>query len=94
MKNSYITMQSLSALYSLILQECGITGRSYTYDDIRIKSTNLNRSLRKKFKLQTGDVIAICLPNIPEYFICVFAAFLANLTVTTLNPVYTSGKLA
>lgn len=75
-----------------LLQECGFTGRQYTFEDVRIKSRNLNRALRKKLKLQRGDVVALLLPNIPEFPICVFATFLAGLKLTTLNPGYTPGN--
>lgn len=74
------------------MQECGITGRKYTYGDLLRKSKNLGKALRKKLNLQEGDVIALLLPNVPEFPIAVLGALEAGLVVTTLNPVYTSGK--
>lgn len=74
------------------MQECAITGRKFTYDELRRKSKNLNRALRKNFKLAKGDAVAIYSPNIPEYPIIVLGALKAGLVVTTLNPLYTSGK--
>ncbi|KAF2894355.1 hypothetical protein ILUMI_11819 [Ignelater luminosus] len=73
--------------------ECGLTGRKYTYEELRIKSRNLNKSLRKKLKLQKRDVVAILLPNIPEYPICMLGSIEAGLTVTTINPAYTSEEI-
>lgn len=48
--------------------------------------------LQSKFKLQKGDVIAIVLPNVPEYAVIVLGAMEAGLTITTVNPIYTAGK--
>ncbi|XP_022913348.1 uncharacterized protein [Onthophagus taurus] len=76
-----------------IALECGITGRNYTFDEVRVKSRNLNKTLRKKLKLQRGDVVALFLPNIPEFPICVFGSILAGLKVTTLNPAYTPDEI-
>lgn len=42
-------------------------------------------------KLKPGDTIALLLPNIPEYGICVFGALKAGLIVTFVNPLYTPG---
>lgn len=73
------------------LQECGVTGRKYTYDEVRIKSRNLNRALRKKLKLAKGDVVAVLLPNVPEYPICLLGTHEGGMVATTINPIYTPG---
>ncbi|KAL5275147.1 hypothetical protein ACFFRR_001234 [Megaselia abdita] len=44
--------------------------------------------------LKPRDVIAVCLPNLPEYPIAVFGAFEAGLTVTTVNPIYTAEEIS
>lgn len=75
-------------------QECAITGRNYTYDQIITKSRNLNKSLRKKLQLQRNDVISVFLPNSPEFPIVVFGTLQAGLILTTLNPMYTSEEVA
>lgn len=41
--------------------------------------------------MQIGDVIAICLSNIPEFPIATLGAIEAGLIVTTMNPIYTVG---
>ncbi|RZC35995.1 AMP-binding domain containing protein [Asbolus verrucosus] len=73
--------------------ECGITGRKYTYSDIIKKSKNLSKAVRKKLNLNEGDVIALLLPNIPEFPLAVLGALQAGLIVTTLNPVYTQEEI-
>lgn len=77
----------------ILLQVCGITGRSYTYSRLRDHSAALSIRLHSKLKLEIGDVIAVCLSNIPEFPIATFGAIEAGLIVTTINPIYTSSKL-
>lgn len=69
-----------------------MTGRKYTYGQYRQKVKNLDRSLRKKLKLQKGDVVAILLPNVPEFPLACLGILRGGLTVTTINPIYTPGK--
>ncbi|KAK9738606.1 AMP-binding enzyme [Popillia japonica] len=76
-----------------IALQCALTQRKYTYDDILVKSTHFSKGLRKKLKLQKGDVIALLLPNIPEFYICTFGSLLAGLKVTTINPLYTPDEI-
>ncbi|KAJ3657491.1 hypothetical protein Zmor_009288 [Zophobas morio] len=73
--------------------ECGITGRKYTYGEIISKSKNLSRALRKKLGLKDGDVVAVLLPNVPEFPLVTLGVLHANLIVTTLNPVYTQDEI-
>ncbi|CAG9839696.1 unnamed protein product [Diabrotica balteata] len=72
----------------------GTTGRSYTFEQIRVKSRNFSKVLREKFKLKDGDVIAMFLPNVPEYVICFLGSLEARLIVTTMNPMYTVDEIA
>ncbi|KAJ8974698.1 hypothetical protein NQ317_015227 [Molorchus minor] len=72
---------------------CGETGRSYTFEQLRVNSRNLSKALRKILKLNKKDTIAILLPNLPEYPICVLGALEAGLTITTMNPLYTSEEI-
>lgn len=80
----------INALFQF--QVCGITGRSYTYSRLRDHSAALAIRLQKKLNLQIGDVIAVCLPNIPEFPIAALGAIEAGLILTTINPIYTAGK--
>lgn len=70
---------------------CGVTGRQYTYAKLRDHCAAVAHRLRSDFNLQRGDVVAIAMPNVPEYAIVVLGALEAGLTLTTINPVYTSG---
>lgn len=72
---------------------CGETGRQYTYAKLRDHSATLAVRLQQpQFNLQYGDVIAICLPNIPEFAITSLGSIESGLVVTTVNPIYTVGK--
>ncbi|KAK4887094.1 hypothetical protein RN001_003365 [Aquatica leii] len=77
-----------------IAVECSQTGKKYTYDDIRIKSNNFNKNIRKKLKLNKGDVVGIILPNVPDYPICLLGSIQAGLTVTIINPFYTADEIS
>ncbi|XP_028042788.1 4-coumarate--CoA ligase 1-like [Bombyx mandarina] len=68
---------------------CGVTNRAYTFEELYKCSRTLGANLRKKFKLRDGDVIAILLPNVPEYPVSVFGVLAAGGIVTTINPIYT-----
>lgn len=72
---------------------CGVTGRSYTYAKLRDQSAAFAARLQQKFKLNSGDVVAVCLANIPEYPIAAFGAVEAGLVVTTINPIYTAEEI-
>lgn len=76
----------------LLFQVCGITDRSYTYAQLRDHSAAFAVRLQQKLHLGHKDVLAVCLPNVPEYPIAILGAMEAGLQVTTVNPVYTPGK--
>lgn len=82
--------QSKFMIYNL--QKCGETGRQYTFAQMRDHSAALAVRLQTQLGLKKGDVVAICLPNIPEFPIAALAAFEAGLVATSVNPIYTSGK--
>ncbi|KAK5643655.1 hypothetical protein RI129_007500 [Pyrocoelia pectoralis] len=73
--------------------ECAETGRKYTFEEVRRKSINLNKALRKKFNVKRNDIVAIVLPNIPEYAICILGSLQAGLRVTTVNPFGTTEEV-
>ncbi|XP_030378111.1 4-coumarate--CoA ligase 1 [Scaptodrosophila lebanonensis] len=73
---------------------CVVSDRQYTYAQLRDASAALAVRLQTKFKLFKPDVIAICMPNLPEYPIAALGAIEAALTVTTVNPVYTPDEIA
>lgn len=76
----------------IIFQKCGETGRQYTYAELRDNSSALAVRLQTQFGLKQGDVLAICLPNIPEFAIVALASFEAGVIATSVNPIYTPGN--
>ncbi|KAK9876548.1 hypothetical protein WA026_013922 [Henosepilachna vigintioctopunctata] len=79
---------------NLIATECSITGRNYTYGQMQKYAKNLTGALRKKFKLNKGDVVAVHLPNSPEYAIVALGILHGGMIATTLNPIYTKDEVA
>ncbi|KAH8343576.1 uncharacterized protein pdgy [Drosophila kikkawai] len=73
---------------------CVITDRQYTFAQMRDASAAFAVRLQTQFKLHKPDVLAICLPNLPEYPIATLGAIEAGLTVTTVNPIYTPDEIA
>ena len=74
----------------VLLQECGLTGRKYTYDKVRDLVRRFGSSLvRMGFK--RSEVIGLVLPNMPEFPIVMLGAAGVGMPVTTVNPVYTAG---
>lgn len=73
---------------------CGVTGRSYTYGTLRDHCAALAIRLQQKCKLNFGDTVAICLPNIPEFPVVAFGTIEAGLVVTTVNPIYTAEEIS
>lgn len=98
--NEFILLKPSSSKQPLIrifpidlLQICGVTGRSYTYGQLRDHCAALAIRLQQKCKFTPGDTLAICLPNMPEFPLIALGAVEAGLVVTTINPIYTAGKL-
>ncbi|KAB0803435.1 hypothetical protein PPYR_00405 [Photinus pyralis] len=77
-----------------IAVECSLTEKKFTFDEVLCKSRNLSGALRQKLKLNPGDVVAVLLPNMPDYPICVFGSLMASLKVTTINPIYTPTEIS
>ncbi|PSN32296.1 putative 4-coumarate--CoA ligase 3 [Blattella germanica] len=71
---------------------CAVTGREYTYAEARKISQRFAVSLQKA-GFKKGDVIAVVLPNIPEFPLILFGAIEAGLIVTTVNPTYTADEI-
>lgn len=45
--------------------QCGVTGRRYTYAKLRDHCAALAIRLRTSLMLEKGDIVGICLPNVP-----------------------------
>lgn len=84
--------RNLDKWHNKIAIVCGITGRSYSYGKLRDHCAALAYRLRNDFNLKSGDVVAISMPNVPEYAMAVLGVLEAGLTVTTINPAYSAGS--
>uniref|UniRef100_T1H7X8 Luciferin 4-monooxygenase n=1 Tax=Rhodnius prolixus TaxID=13249 RepID=T1H7X8_RHOPR len=72
--------------------ECGISGRKYTYSQLKTLSKNVALGLLNS-GLQPGQVITIILPNMPEFIIAMIGALQAGLIVSTVNPLYNADEI-
>ncbi|XP_043282829.1 4-coumarate--CoA ligase 2-like [Venturia canescens] len=71
---------------------CIVTGRSYTYAQLRKASGRLATSLRK-CNLNPGDTVAVVLPNVPEYAIVVFGASEAGIRLVPMSTAFTAYEI-
>lgn len=65
----------------------GPTGRTYTYEQLADRTARVAGGLAST-GFGPGSVLAVMLPNLPEYFIVFHGAAMAGGTVTTINPTY------
>ncbi|XP_044743686.1 4-coumarate--CoA ligase-like [Chrysoperla carnea] len=72
---------------------CGSSERTYSYGIFTMLIDRCAKAFLSTCKLKPGDTIALLLPNIPEYGICVFGALKAGLIVTFVNPLYTPDEI-
>ncbi|XP_022808056.1 4-coumarate--CoA ligase 1-like isoform X2 [Stylophora pistillata] len=70
----------------------GASGHSYTFTELKTLTRKLASSLIKR-GFQKGDVLAIYLPNVPEYPIIYHGVAYTGGMVTTVNPLYTAEEL-
>lgn len=82
---------SIFLIFFFFLQENGITGETYTYDQV-ITKTLKTASALKKAGYRAGDTVAIFIRNSPEYLIIILAASALGLVISTVNSSYTSCK--
>ncbi|XP_014260434.1 4-coumarate--CoA ligase 3-like isoform X1 [Cimex lectularius] len=73
--------------------ECGLTGKGYTYDELRINSKRLACALLKA-GLNRGDTVTLLLPNMPEYAVSYYGVMEAGLTLSAINPLYSADEIA
>ncbi|KAJ6633242.1 4-coumarate--CoA ligase 1 [Pseudolycoriella hygida] len=86
--------KNISKWQNKVAIACGVTGRKYTYSKLRDHSAAMAVRLQKNFNLKRGDVVGICLPNVPEYPIALLGAAEAGLVTTTINPIYTPAEIS
>lgn len=75
-------------------QVCGVSGRSYTYAQLRDSSAAFAINLRTKLELNEGDVVGINLINCPEFILATLGIIEAGLVLTTFNPLYTAEEIS
>ena len=73
---------------TLFLQADAVRGDEYTMSEAHGMSRSFGHGLIN-LGAQRGDVVAVILPNMPEYAFVMFGVSEAALRVTTLNPTYT-----
>lgn len=71
----------------------GLSGRWLTYAQLWQGVRRVAGNLAKR-GLKKGDVVALYLPNLPEYALAFHGTALAGGVVTTANPLYTADELA
>ncbi|KAF9801764.1 hypothetical protein SFRURICE_014918 [Spodoptera frugiperda] len=73
--------------------ESAETKKTYTYSQLEKNTSAFATSLLKKFGLKPGDVVAVMLPNCPEFPVVAFGSFQAGCVLTTVNPIYKEFEL-
>ncbi|KAF0561076.1 acetyl-CoA synthetase-like protein [Gigaspora margarita] len=72
----------------------GVTGRSYTFGEVKHESKKFAAGLQDMLEFKRGDVLAIFSPNQVDYPIAVLGTFAAGGKVTTANPKYEATELS
>jgi long-chain acyl-CoA synthetase len=68
-------------------------GVELTYDEVDKLSRDFAAYLQSVLKLPQGSRIAIMMPNVLQYPVCMFGALRAGYTVVNVNPLYTPREL-
>lgn len=68
-------------------------GAEITYGELNEKSQAFASFLQNEAKLKKGDRIALQMPNILQFPVCLFGAIRAGLTVVNTNPLYTKREM-
>jgi long-chain acyl-CoA synthetase len=68
-------------------------GATLTFEQLEEKTRHFASYLQNVLKLKKGDRLAIMLPNTIQYYIALFGALQAGVTVVNVNPLYTKNEL-
>ncbi len=68
-------------------------GTDLTYAELDNKSRDFAAYLQQELGMKKGDSIALMLPNLLQYPVCLFGALRAGLVVVNVNPMYTAREL-
>ena len=90
--NAYenVCRHAFSYTFLISIQVCGMTGRQYTYEMAHNMSKQFGSALLR-MGAKKGDVLAMVVPNIPEFCIAYLGAVGVGITLTTMNPTYKPG---
>ncbi|XP_021965255.1 4-coumarate--CoA ligase 1 isoform X1 [Folsomia candida] len=87
------TFENISKWENVTAFECGVSGRSYTYLQLYKFSRNFGAALLQS-GLKKGDVLAMIIPNMPEFPIALHGTWWAGLVPTFVNPTYTATEIS
>lgn len=68
-------------------------GTTLTYAEVNCAANQFAAFLQKRLHCQKGDRLAIVMPNLLQYPVAMFGAFIAGMTVVNFNPLYTAAEL-
>lgn len=68
-------------------------GVPMTFNQLKKHAHNFAAWIQNNTDLKPGDKIAIQMPNLLQYPICIYGSFLAGLVVVNVNPLYTSREM-
>lgn len=85
-------LSPITTAYFAFLQVDGASNKSYTYSELGTSVKNFASALAKR-GFKKGDVLALYLPNVPEYPILFFGIIALGGVATTLNPTFTETEI-
>lgn len=68
-------------------------GVAMTFKELRQHSENFAAWIQNNTTLVPGDKIAIQMPNLLQYPVCIYGSLLAGMIVVNVNPLYTSREM-
>lgn len=68
-------------------------GTTLTYHQLDVASKKFASYLQNDLKLKKGDRVALMMPNILQYPVCLFGVLRAGLIAVNINPLYTPREL-
>ena len=87
-------MRAFFKVAIIFLQIEAPTGASYTFNDSLSLANRFSSAMHETLGAKKSDVLAILMPNNPEYIMIYSGAANLGVTLTTVNPVYTSSEIA
>lgn len=68
-------------------------GSDLSFSEVNKQAIQLAKFFQNTAHLKKGDVVAVQLPNLPQYPVVLFACFHAGLSITNINPLYTAREM-